>query len=364
MVIAGGGTGGHLFPALGIAKALRELVPSIRITFIGSMFGLEARILPGTGEDFHLLPIRGLQRGLSLRSIGRNLLLPLRFIRSYLTSAKLLRQIAPHVVVGTGGYAAALPLAVAQRRNIPTLLQEQNSYPGLATRRLAARADHICLTYEEAAQHLSTDRWTVTGNPVAISGSNVNPMRARQTLGISANGRVLFVLGGSQGSRPLNNHFLSCWQTYTESMAVHLLWQTGAAQYDHIASSTGGSPQVTVLPFIDDMASAYAAADLVVCRAGAMTLSELAALGKPSILVPFPHAAADHQTHNANVLAAKGAAQMLPQSELPGGALERMVTQLLADPDALAAMSAAALKAAHPGAGKAVAEQILKLARA
>ncbi|MCH7575404.1 MAG: undecaprenyldiphospho-muramoylpentapeptide beta-N-acetylglucosaminyltransferase [Candidatus Marinimicrobia bacterium] len=364
IVIAGGGTGGHLFPALGIARALRAESANVRITFIGSRFGLEARILPDAGEEVHLLTIRGLQRGFSLRSIGRNLMLPWRFIRAYLASAAILRRVDPHVVVGTGGYAAALPLAAAQRRNIPTLLQEQNSYPGLTTRRLAPRASHVCLNDEAAAPYLGTDRWSVTGNPVALPVVNVDPAQARKTLGMSATGRVIFILGGSQGSRPLNDHFLSHWQTYTESMGVHLLWQTGASQYDQVAGATGESGKVTAIPFIDDMAAAYAAADLVICRAGAMTLSELTLQGKPSILVPLPSAAADHQTHNAKGLAGKGAAVALPQSDLPSGALEKIVTGLLADPEALSAMGAAARRAAQPQAGAAVATEILKLAQA
>ena len=363
-MIAGGGTGGHLFPALGIARALRAESVPVSITFIGSRFGLEARILPGSGEAFSLLPIRGLQRGLSLRSVGRNLLLPWRFIRSYLASWAILRRIDPHVVVGTGGYAAGLPLAVAQRKGIPTLLQEQNSYPGLTTRRLAAGASHICLNDEAAAQYLDTDRWSVTGNPVALPVGIVDQATARKALGIRASGPVIFILGGSQGSRPLNDHFLQQWQTCTDSMGAHLLWQTGPAQFDQVAAATSESGSVTATPFIDDMASAYAAADLVICRAGAMTLSELTLQGKPSILVPLPSAAADHQTHNARRLADIGAALLLPQSDLPSGALETMTAGILADPDALSAMGAAARKAARPDAGAAVAREILKLAQA
>lgn len=363
-MIAGGGTGGHLFPALGIAKALREIRPDVRIEFAGSQFGMESTVLPQAGEVFHALPIRGLQRGLSPRAIGRNLLLPWRLAVSAYRSRAILRSLDPHVAVGTGGYAAALPLSMAQRRGIPTLLQEQNSFPGLTTRRLAPRADLICLTYGETADRLRSAKTLVTGNPIPFDGTGIDRASARGSLGLPSDKPVVFILGGSQGSRPLNLHFEAVWQTYAVELGTHLLWQTGAAHYADLDAKLGREPAITLLPFVDDMAAAYRAADLVISRAGAMTLSELALMGKAAILVPFPSAAADHQTHNARLLADAGAARLVPQQRLAEGALEETVKELLGDPGKLERMGAEAVKFARPDAGKIIANEIIRLAQA
>ena len=363
-MIAGGGTGGHLFPALGIARALREARPEVSIEFVGSVFGIERRILPAAGEVFHALPIRGLQRDFSLSAIGRNLLFPWRLALAYLGARRHIRRFNPQVVVGTGGYASAMPLAAAQRRGIPTLLQEQNSYPGLVTRKLAHKAALVCLTYEETARHITTDNWQVTGNPVPFDSAGLPPADARQTLGLPAGGPVLFILGGSQGSKPLNDHFCSVWGTYTTGLGAHLLWQTGPRHLADVKAAIGQADGVTLKPFIDSMAAAYSAADLVISRAGAMTLSELALMSKPAVLVPFPGAAAHHQTHNARLVADHGAAQLVPQSDLPGGALEETVRGLLADKTALQRMSQKSAELARPEAGRTIASEIIKLAAA
>ncbi|UCD36802.1 MAG: undecaprenyldiphospho-muramoylpentapeptide beta-N-acetylglucosaminyltransferase [Fidelibacterota bacterium] len=364
VLMAGGGTGGHLYPALAIARGLREAVDECDIRFSGSIYGLEARILPEENEVFYPLKIRGIQRGLGPVSLARNLVFPWRFFRSRWRCRRILQQFKPHVVVGTGGYASGLPLMSAQRRGIPTLIHEQNSYPGITTRRLARKASLVCLTYKSSVEYLHSDGWILTGNPVRF-GQNIPSRRtARQKLGLPARGQVLFILGGSQGSRPLNRHFKTHWQVYTEEMGAHLLWQTGTSNYKRLSRSLGSEKGVNLVPFIKDMASAYMASDLVVCRAGALTLSELTALGKPSVLVPLPSAAADHQTKNAKVLVNHNAARMVLQSDLARGALERIVKRLIKYPDRLKAMSKRASHLAQSDATENIVEHILRLAEA
>ena len=364
ILIAGGGTGGHLYPALAIAEGLRQAVERCDIRFVGSRYGLEARILKQHNEVFYPLNIRGIQRSLGPAALGRNLLLPWRLASSQLRCRRLLRDFRPQVAVGTGGYAAGIPLRAAQRRGIPTLIQEQNSYPGFTTRRLAARADVVCLTYASSAQYLNTQHDVLTGNPVRFNGDGPSREAAREQLRLPPRRQVLFLLGGSQGSRPLNRHFRARWETYTAGMGVHLLWQTGPRDYDQLARAVGASDRVTLVPFITDMAAAYAASDLVVCRAGATTLSELAYLGRPAILVPLPSAAGDHQTKNALTMVARKAARMVPQADLKSGALEEAVRKLVRYPDRLRAMGKRARAMARPDATRLIVEHVLRLAAA
>lgn len=361
VLIAGGGTGGHLYPALGIAQGLREVDRRTDIRFVGSRYGLEERVLPEENEIFYPLNIRGLQRGFGPVALARNLAFPWRFWSSYRRCRQILREFQPQVVVGTGGYAAGLPLLAAQRKGIPTLLQEQNAYPGITTRRLAPRAKMVCLTYKESAEHLNTDRWVITGNPVRFDHDLPSKTAARQQLGLPARKTVVFILGGSLGSRPLNDHFLANWRTYTDDMGVQLLWQTGLADHTRVLNEVGLGKQVIFMPYIAHIAAAYIAADLVISRAGAMTISELTALGKPSVLVPFPSAASDHQTQNAKILEKKRAARVVPQSELSRGVLEQTVGKLLGAPGRLKDMAVRAKRLAKPDARHKIVEQILEL---
>lgn len=364
-MLAGGGTGGHLFPALAIARGLREMDDRSDIRFVGSRYGLEARVLSDENEVFYPLNIRGIQRGLGLVSLGRNLVFPWRFAVSYWRCRLIMSEFEPHVVVGTGGYASGLPLMVAQSQGIPTLVHEQNAYPGMTTRRLARRANVVCLTYKSTVQYLQCDRWVLTGNPIRFDRDHLPSRRAaREQLGLPVRKQVVFILGGSQGSRPLNNHFLGHWRTYTDKMMVHLLWQTGAAHHEPLRQAIGSGERVTLVPFITDMAAALIAADLVVSRAGAMTLAELTYLGRPSILIPLPSAAADHQTLNAQVLVKRRAARLVPQSELSRGTLEKQVRRLIEYPDRLRTMGKLAQSLAQPDATETIVKHILKLAGA
>jgi UDP-N-acetylglucosamine--N-acetylmuramyl-(pentapeptide) pyrophosphoryl-undecaprenol N-acetylglucosamine transferase len=350
VLLAGGGTGGHLYPALGIAAGLRASRPEVDVRFIGSYYGIEARVLPTLNELFYPLDIKGIQRSFDSQGLVNNFKLPTRFMSSYRRSKQILRNFKPDVVIGTGGYASGIPVLAAQRKHIPTLIQEQNSYPGLTNRRLARKAQKICLTYEDSAQFFDTEHIEVTGNPIRFTGVIPDQSVARKNFKIPVDRQVILILGGSQGSVPLNKHFLGVARTYVRELGVHLLWQTGDAHFDGINKSVGFKRGVTLLPFIHDMLGAYAAADLVICRAGAMTISELTYIGKPAILVPFPNAAGDHQTKNADSLVKKRAAIKVDQANFKDGKLENIVQNLLEDPKRLKNMSRAAKRMGHPQA--------------
>jgi UDP-N-acetylglucosamine--N-acetylmuramyl-(pentapeptide) pyrophosphoryl-undecaprenol N-acetylglucosamine transferase len=364
ILLAGGGTGGHLYPAVAIAQGLRGLDANCDIRFVGSKYGLEATVLPQKNEVFYPLNIRGLQRRISPIALGRNLRLPWRFAESYLRCRKILRQFSPQVVVGTGGYASALPILAAQRKGIPTLLHEQNSYPGLTTRKLTSKASMVCLTYEATSKFMPTNNWIITGNPVRFKNVITSRKSARQHLGLPVRKQILFILGGSQGSRSLNNHFLTHWPEYTQHMGVHLLWQTGSRDFKRLNKAVGSESSITLSPYIINMEAAYRASDLVVSRAGAMTISEITNMGKPSVLVPLPSAAADHQTRNAELLLKKKAARLVPQVELHKGTLETVIRQLINYPDRLRAMGKRIRSLALPEATPKILDQILKLAEA
>ncbi len=362
VLLAGGGTGGHLFPALAIAQGLRQVDERSDIRFVGSRFGLEARILPEKNEVFYPLNIRGFQRGLGPVAFGRNLLFPWRFLASYQRCRLMIREFNPNVVVGTGGYASGLPLLIAQRRGIPTLIHEQNAYPGITTRHLSKKANVVCLTYKSSAKYLNNSNQVITGNPVNFTDDELPKRReSRKLLGLPARNRVIFILGGSQGSQPLNTHFLANWRTYTERLNLHLFWQTGQAQYKYVSRRIRSNEGVTLVSFVTDMAAAYIAADLVVSRAGAMTLSEITYLGCPSILVPLPSAAADHQTVNARALDKKKAALLVQQSELPSGRLEKEIKKLFENPERLQTMGKRAKEFAQPAATETIVKYILEL---
>lgn len=357
LLFAGGGTGGHLMPALALAQVTAEL--GHEVTLVGAQRGIEARILPQHPFRFYLLPIEPLYR----RQWWRNVFLPLMALRAVRAADRVLRDERPAIVIGTGGYAAGPVVWRARRAGIPTVLQEQNAFPGLTTRWLARGARQVHLGFPEAHVRLSPGPHTqvfVFGNPITPPG-RVDPHAARAELGLSARDRTVFVVGGSQGARALN-------ETVARALGrgllgdVNLLWGTGAAheaQYAPLAVPG----RVVVRGFFDPIASAYAAADLVVARAGAMTVAELCAWGKPSILVPLPTAAADHQTFNARALANAGAGVMLLESELAPASFAKTVGSLAHDQVRLDELGRSARKRGHPNAARTIMSKVLELSQ-
>jgi UDP-N-acetylglucosamine--N-acetylmuramyl-(pentapeptide) pyrophosphoryl-undecaprenol N-acetylglucosamine transferase len=325
ILIAGGGTGGHLFPSIAIGTALKN--NGFDICYVGSKFGIESNIFGNQKEPYYLLNIRGIQRSLSFRSLGINLLFPFRFIYSYLKSRKIIKSFSPDVVVGTGGYASGLPLLVATQLNIKTLIQEQNSYPGMVTRNLSKKINTICIAFEDAKSYLPNSHCILTGNPVRNNITLVNKISAKKNLGLDINKQTIFITGGSQGSRPINNHFKSNHKLYTDA-GIQLLWQCGALDYEELKLNIDDN-NIILTDFIDDMATAYSCADLVISRAGALAIAELSSVGKATILIPFPHAAGNHQLKNAQSLSTRNATILIEQSTLKTGILEKTAIDVI-----------------------------------
>lgn len=359
VLVAGGGTGGHLMPALAIAQALQEARPGIRVVLAGAERGVEASLLPQRPYPFTLLPIEPIYR----RQWWRNLRLPLTLARARRAAAGLLDRERPDVVVGTGGYASAPVVWLATRRGIPTAIQEQNAFPGLATRWLARRVREVYLGVPEARARLAPGRATEvldTGNPIARPDRSPGYLaRARNRFLVTGALPVLVVTGGSQGSLAINRE-VAAWLDAGGGADLQVIWVAGRA--------TGAEfrryhrpPFVQVFDFLDPMAEAWAVADMVVARAGMMTIAELCAWGLPSILIPLPTAAADHQTANAAALAAAGAAVHLSQRSLRPGDLGRAIERLAGDRVFRTKLAECALSRGKPGAAATIAARILAL---
>ncbi|MEN8376257.1 MAG: UDP-N-acetylmuramate--L-alanine ligase [Gemmatimonadota bacterium] len=372
VLIAGGGTGGHLYPALAIEAALRALRADLQSHFVGARRGLEARVLPERGVAHTLLPMEPIRRDRP----WRNWRLVPSAVRTMLGLRRLFGRFRPHVFVGTGGYVSGPAALVASMRGVPVVLQEQNAYPGVATRWMAPRARQIHLGYPEAREHLRPGAGTDvldTGNPVRAPQGPIDRAAARAALGMPPGATVALVTGGSQGARAVNETLLEAIALVSRDELpppppdLLLLWSTGAANFERVADAlrAAGDPAwVHAVGYIDDMTLALAASDLAVSRAGASTTGELLAWGVPSILIPLPTAAADHQRLNAEALAAAGAAITLPQDELTPDALWRTLSELATDARTRASMAEAALRRARPEAARTIAGHILALADA
>ena len=367
VVFAGGGTGGHLYPALALADALRIRRPDVKAVFIGAAQGLEARVLPERGEEHHLLPARGIDR--------TNLVSSWRAVPALLASlyavTELFRRLRPEAVVVTGGYAGAPAGLAAGMMDVPLLLQDQNSVPGLVTRALCRFADSIHVAFPEAIGRLPKGvrgRVRESGNPVrAASGRSRE--EARALFNLPADALVVLVTGGSQGSLDLNAVIAEAIAgvaagELTRPERLRLLWATGSRHYDHVTARLGqlGDPAwVHAHAYLEDMPSAQAAADLAVARSGAMTTAEFLNQGLPAVLVPLPTSAANHQAHNATALAEAGAAVVARQAGLTGDRLWAEVVRLADSDTALAQMHAAARGRARPDAASEIATDIERL---
>jgi UDP-N-acetylglucosamine--N-acetylmuramyl-(pentapeptide) pyrophosphoryl-undecaprenol N-acetylglucosamine transferase len=346
VLIAGGGTGGHLMPALAIAAEIRRAHTDWRVVLVGATRGVEASLLPTRDFPFHLLPAEPIYRRQWWKNL-RWLFLAAPLLRAV---NRVLDQERPALVIGTGGYAAGPVLWQAARRGIPTALQEQNAYPGLVTRWLAGSVGEIWLGVPEARRHLRPGKHTevsVTGNPIQSPDPTLRAEALRR-FGLDPSRPVLLVTGGSQGALAVNNA-VAGWLDSGGAKAVQLLWVTGRASYQQFRSYHR-PPAVQLFDFLDPMGQAYSVASLAVSRAGMMTIAELCAWGVPSILIPLPTAAGDHQTPNATVLADAGGAIHLPQAELSPLRLGGVVTELLGDPDRLAAIAGKARSRGVPDA--------------
>ncbi|HET6362772.1 MAG TPA: undecaprenyldiphospho-muramoylpentapeptide beta-N-acetylglucosaminyltransferase, partial [Gemmatimonadota bacterium] len=324
VMIAGGGTGGHLMPALVLARELVSRPRPARVTLIGGDRGPDREVYGGSGLPYRILSAPRVERA----RWWRNAALPARLASAVLEARRLVAELDPHVVVGTGGYASAPPVMAAVFAKRPIVLQEQNSRPGLTTRFLARWADLACVQFESAAEELAgkTDV-ALTGSPIAPQVPSEAPFAGRLDPALATVG----VFGGSQGARALNDALLGL-AAEADVPRFNLVWQTGASDHARVAAARAWPQEVVIERFFSPMTAVYPLLDLIVCRAGAMTLAEVAAWGIPSVLVPYPHAADDHQTKNARALEDKGAAIVLPESELSARRLSNLIAGLLSDP--------------------------------
>ena len=363
VLFAGGGTGGHLYPGLAIARALVALDPTVQPFFVGARRGIERDVLPTTEFPHELLELHPLYR----RQLWNNWKTARGAVQAWSRLGAIARAERPAAVVGTGGYAAGRALGYAARHGIPLCLQEQNSFPGLTTRFFSRYAREVYLGYPEA-EALLPRRGAVyvdSGNPIQPPPA-IRPDRAaaRAAWGFPREGGpVLLIYGGSQGSRAMNQ-VVDAWVARGIPDGLHLIWATGKGTYDEFAARDGASGgRVRVRAYLAPIADAYAASDFAVTRAGAMTTAELFAWGIPPVLVPLPTAAADHQTANAVTLERAGAAVHLPQRDFTMDRLDAVVRDLVATPERLRAMAAAGTARARPDAAKEIASRVLAVAR-
>ena len=356
VVIAGGGTGGHLYPGIAVARELLGREPGSQVTFAGTASGIEARVLPKEGFELDLLRSAGL-KGKSWRAAVRGLgLLPLSAIDAW----RIVSRRAPDVVVGVGGYSSGPVVLAAVIRRVPTLLLEQNALPGFTNRSLARYVSRAAVTFESTASYFG-GRAIVTGNPVRPEFFDDGP-----TAGPPAGRPRILIFGGSQGAHAINMAMVEA----APKLAAHpgglaITHQTGERDLEMVRRAYADAKlQARVEPFLFEMDREMKEADLIVCRAGATTIAELTAAGRPAVLIPLPTAADDHQRKNADVLAAAGAAEQMDQTRLTGTALADRITSLAADRTRLSAMSQAARRLARPDAASAIVDTLLSLSAA
>jgi len=358
IAITGGGTGGHTSPAVAIIEELQKRDPRLMMQWIGRRGGIEDRVSARIGVPFRSVPVEGWPRKRSLRRLWTAVKLAAGIAQCLL----YVRRFRPQVVIGVGGFVSLPFVYAAQRLNVPTVLHEQNKRLGMANALLASRASRILLSYPDTVGRFPAEKSRVVGNPVRAGFANPpEKRRARETFNLAQNVPVVLVSGGSQGARTLNTAMADAIMRFGAD-EVQFLWMTGQSGVAAARAAAEKAPvHVDVFPFIDDMPSACAAADLIVGRAGASSTAEIAMLGKPSILVPFPFATDNHQEANARAFEAAGAARVFLDPECTGERLADEVRQLLNDANALAAMGRAAATLARPGAAEAIVEEMLLL---
>ena len=354
ILIAGGGTGGHVFPALAIARRAMELDATNEILFVGTRHGIESRVVEPAGFDIDYVDFSGFAG----KSIWQKARVVVKLMSSTREALDILAEFSADVVIGVGGYASLPILVAAGLKRIPVVLHEQNAWPGLANRLAARWAKRVCLSLADVAKHFHGRAVVLTGNPVRQELFSCRPWRGKHP--------SLLVFGGSQGARAINEAVLDALPLLKQALPeLRIVHQTGeAALADMVAGYNDRHfDNVTLLPFIDDMSAAYRDSQLVLCRSGATTVAELAACGRPAVLVPFPQAAADHQTCNARVLADRDAAVMLPQSELTGQRLAEQLISLYRDPQRLTEMGRQARMLAAKGAADLILNECRRVAR-
>ena len=357
VIIAGGGTGGHIFPAVAVGHALQRLRPGTELLFVGANGKMEMEKVPQEGFEIIGLDIAGFNRG----SILKNLSLPFKLIKSRMQAKSIIKQFKPGIIVGVGGYASFPVLNIGQGMNIPTLIQEQNSFAGKSNKILGRKARAICVAYENMEQFFPKDKIIITGNPVrkSISEMRIPESAGKMYFKLHQDVKTILIVGGSLGAKSINE---SIDAQLDELMKddVQLIWQTGKPYYEQAkARAAKYGEQVKVFDFIKDMDMAYAAADIVISRAGALAIAELCIAGRPVIFVPYPYAAEDHQTSNAMALVKHDAAMLVKDSDAPNELVKKL-TELLKDEVAQQRMSVNLKKLAIKDADERIAKKVIE----
>lgn len=361
IIVSGGGTGGHIFPAVSIANAIKELYPDTEILFIGAEGRMEMQRVPAAGYKIIGLPVAGFDR----KHLLKNISVLIKLFRSQLMARKIIKDFKPHAAVGVGGYASGPTLKMAGMMGIPTLIQEQNSYAGVTNKLLAQKAEKICVAYEGMERFFDKDKIILTGNPVrqGLLSKNISRKEAIRSFGLDPEKKTILIVGGSLGARTINNCMMQGFNKIKES-GVQFIWQTGKIYINEAKQAVkdyGELPMLHVTDFISDMAAAYSAADVVISRAGAGSISEFCLLGKPVILVPSPNVAEDHQTKNALALVNKNAALYIKDSEATQKLLDTAI-ETVHKPDLLKELSNNITKLAIKDSANIIAKEVCKLA--
>ena len=361
IIISGGGTGGHIFPAVSIANAIKELRPDTEILFVGAEGRMEMHRVPAAGYPIKGLPVAGFDR----KNLLKNIPVLIKLFKSQRLARKIVKDFQPHAAVGVGGYASGPTLKVAVSMGVPTLLQEQNSYAGVTNKLLAKQAKKICVAYEGMERFFDKDKIILTGNPVRQGLLNHSKTReeAIATFGLDPSKRTILILGGSLGARTIN-HCLMENLDKVKSSGIQFIWQTGKIYIEEAKAAVakaGELPMLHVTDFISDMTTAYCAADLVISRAGAGSISEFCLLQKPVILVPSPNVAEDHQTKNALALVNKNAALYVKDMEAKELLLDKAI-EVVKQPDLLKNLSKNITELAFTDSANIIAKEVIKLA--
>lgn len=358
VILSGGGTGGHIYPAIAIANEIRQRFPDAEFLFVGAKDRMEMEKVPAAGYEIKGLWISGIQRKLTLD----NLMFPFKLLSSLSASRKIIKEFKPDVAIGTGGFASGPLLKVASSQGIPCLIQEQNSLPGITNRILSKRVDRICAAYEEVYRFFPKDKTLITGNPVRQDLLEVNSKKAEalEFFKLEPATKTILVLGGSLGARRINQ-LIETYAERFEKEKIQLIWQTGKLYYQEYKNYAG--KYVQVHEFLNRMDLAYAAADIIISRAGAGSVSELCIVGKPVIFIPSPNVAEDHQTKNAKAVADKDAALLIRETELDTR-FEGELFELLASEEKQSKLSENIKKLALPNATAAIVDEVEKLIKA
>ena len=361
VIISGGGTGGHIFPAVSIANAVKALRPDAKILFVGAQGRMEMQRVPAAGYEIKGLPICGFDR----KNLLKNFKVLYKIWKSQRMAKQIIKDFKPQVAVGVGGYASGPTLNKAAAMGVPCLIQEQNSYAGVTNKLLAKKAAKICVAYEGMERFFPADKIILTGNPVrqALLDTTITREEAIKTFGLDPAKKTILLVGGSLGARTINESVLQHLDL-VKGTDVQFIWQTGKYYSAEIAKRLEGQniPNLVVTDFITDMGAAYKAADLVISRAGASSISEFCLIGKPVILVPSPNVAEDHQTKNALALANRDAAIYVKDAEAPTTLLE-LAVKTVNDEKKLKSLSENVLKLALPDSADIIAKEVIKLAK-